>query len=94
MIYLNTKKCVWYSNVLWSTVNFVEWKQAAVTPVLKKGSPEQLENYRPVSCLPAASKVLEIVICSQLSNYLETNDLLPCMLIFSVALSNFLVYKS
>ena len=54
-----------------------EWKQAAVTPVLKKGSPEQLENYRPVSCLPAASKVLEIVICSQLSDHLETNDLLP-----------------
>ena len=32
---------------------------------------------RPVSCLPAASKVLEIVICSQLSDYLEGNKLLP-----------------
>ena len=38
------------------------WKEAAVTPVLKKGSPLLLSNYRPVSCLPAASKVLEIVI--------------------------------
>jgi len=55
----------------------VDWKVAAVTPVLKKGSPLQLGNYRPVSCLPAASKVLEIVICSQLSRYLETNNLLP-----------------
>jgi hypothetical protein len=45
--------------------------------VLKKGSPSQLNNYRPVSCLPAASKVLEIVICSQLSDYLEKNKLLP-----------------
>ena len=36
------------------------WKQAAVTQVLKKGSPSELPNYRPVSCLPAASKVLEI----------------------------------
>ena len=44
----------------------VSWKEAVVTPVLKKGSPSQLNNYRPVSCLPAASKVLEIVICSQL----------------------------
>ena len=54
-----------------------EWKQAAVTPVLKKGNPQLLNNYRPVSCLPAASKVLEIVVCSQLSDYLESNKLLP-----------------
>ena len=54
-----------------------EWKQAAVTPVLKKGNPQLLNNYRPVSCLPAASKVLEIVVCSQLSEYLESNKLLP-----------------
>ena len=53
------------------------WKEAAVTPVLKKGSPQILNNYRPVSCLPAASKVLEIVVCSQLSDYLESNGLLP-----------------
>ena len=53
------------------------WKEAAVTPVLKKGSPNQLNNYQPVSCLPAASKILEIVICSQLSDYLESNKLLP-----------------
>ena len=32
-----------------------EWKQAVVTPVLKKGNPEIVENYRPVSCLPVAS---------------------------------------
>jgi hypothetical protein len=54
-----------------------EWKQAAVTPVLKKGNPRLLNNYRPVSCLPAASKVLEIVVCGQLSEYLEKNNLLP-----------------
>ena len=49
-----------------------DWKEAAVIPVLKKGSPQQLNNYRPVSCLPAASKVLEIVVCSQLSDYAKT----------------------
>ena len=54
-----------------------EWKEAVVTPILKKGSPQILGNYRPVSCLPAASKVLEIVVCSQLSEYLESNNLLP-----------------
>ena len=40
----------------------MEWKEAVVTPILKKGSPQILGNYRPVSCLPAASKVLEIVV--------------------------------
>ena len=54
-----------------------QWKEAAVTPVLKKGSPQVLGNYSPVSCLPAASKLLEIVVCDQLSNYLESNGLLP-----------------
>ena len=53
------------------------WKEAVVTPVLKKGDPKVLSNYRPVSCLPAASKLLEIVICSQLSHYLESGNLLP-----------------
>ena len=48
-----------------------------MTPVLKKGSATNLNNYRPVSCLPAASKLLEIVVCSQLSEYLEKNKLLP-----------------
>ena len=27
-----------------------EWKQAAVTPVLKKGNAEELNNYRPTGC--------------------------------------------
>ena len=53
------------------------WKEALTTPVLKKGDPKIKENYRPVSCLPAASKLLEKVICKQVTVYLETNKLLP-----------------
>ena len=37
----------------------------------KKGDPKQLANYRPVSCLPVASKLLEAVVCSQMNDYLE-----------------------
>ena len=44
---------------------------------LKKGDPQVKENYRPVSCLPAASKLLEKVVCEQVSVYLESNNLLP-----------------
>jgi hypothetical protein len=35
------------------------WKEAIITPILKKGDPTKKENYRPFSCLSVASKVLE-----------------------------------
>ena len=50
------------------------WKDAVVTPVHKKGDKDQMSNYRPVSCLPAAAKLLELVICQQTSEYLESNN--------------------
>ena len=49
------------------------WKEALVTPVLKKGDPTQLGNYRPVSCLPAVSKILERIVCDQTTDYIEKN---------------------
>ena len=46
-------------------------KTAIVTPVPKKGDECLYENYRPVSCLPAAAKLLESLVCNQVSNYME-----------------------
>jgi hypothetical protein len=54
-----------------------EWKKAMVTPILKKGDQKEKTNYRPVSCLAAASKVLEKIICEQITKHMETNKLLP-----------------
>ena len=48
-----------------------------VVPILKKGDPKGLKNYRPVSCLTAASKVLERIVCDQLTRFVEVHDLLP-----------------
>ena len=45
-------------------------------PVFKKGNPELIDNYRPISILPAISKVFEKVIYHQLFNYLTSNNLL------------------
>ena len=53
------------------------WKEALVTPIHKKGDKQTISNYRPVSCLPAASKLLESVVCKQVSEYMEGNELLP-----------------
>ena len=34
-----------------------------------EGDKTELENYRPVTCLPAAAKLLEKVACEQTSKY-------------------------
>jgi hypothetical protein len=52
------------------------WKEAVVTPILKRGSPGCKENYRPVSCLNVASKVLEKIVCEQITKHMESHGLL------------------
>lgn len=53
-----------------------EWQLARVSPLFKKGSKTELENYRPISVLPVVAKLFERVIYNQLYNYLNSNDLL------------------
>ena len=60
-----------------STPTFPDaWKVAIVTPIHKSGDPKPPGNYRPISILPALSKILEKVVCSQLTSYLITNHIL------------------
>ena len=54
-----------------------QWKDAIVVLILKKGDSKEMKNYRPVRCLTAASKVLEKVVCKQLTRFAEVHDLLP-----------------
>ena len=54
-----------------------DWKEGIVTPILKKGATTDKKNYRPVTCLSVLSKVMEKVICDQITKYMETNNLLP-----------------
>ena len=49
----------------------VDWKAAHVIPLFKKGYVSNMDNYRPISILPIASKLLERVVHTQLVNYLR-----------------------
>ncbi|KAK3530753.1 hypothetical protein QTP70_000807 [Hemibagrus guttatus] len=53
------------------------FKKARVIPILKKPAldPSDISNYRLVSLLSFLSKILERVVCNQLSDYLMQNNL-------------------
>lgn len=53
------------------------WKVAIIKPIPKTNNPADVKDLRPISILPCLSKVLERVVCSQMIQYLETNNVLP-----------------
>ena len=50
-------------------------KIAKVIPIYKKDDVKMFENYRPISILPAISKILEKTIFNQLHDYFQDNKL-------------------
>ena len=59
-----------------STVFPQRWKTAKVTPIYKSGDRTDTSNYRPISVLPALSKILERHVHVNLYNYFIQNKLL------------------
>ena len=53
-----------------------KFKYAKITPVYKNGDVLDMNNYRPISVLPALSKIFEKFIYFQLYGYLLRNNLL------------------
>lgn len=51
-----------------------DWKAANVIPIFKSGDKRIVENYRPISLLCIASKLLEHIIYSNLIKHLERNS--------------------
>lgn len=55
------------------------WKTAIVKPIPKIPNPVEIKDLRPISLLPCLSKVLEKVVCSQVTEFLEEHNILPDM---------------
>ena len=53
-----------------------EWKTAKVVPLYKNGQRNIPGNYRPISVLPAISKIMERILYNQLYSYLTKFELL------------------
>ena len=51
-------------------------KRSHITPVFKGGAPNDPSNYRPIAVVPVVAKILERIVATQLSVYLERNNLL------------------
>ena len=54
----------------------VQWKQAIITPVFKKGTTGDVSNYRPISLTCVACKIMERVIAQRIYSHLTSNNLL------------------
>jgi hypothetical protein len=52
------------------------WKIASVTPIHKAGARDEASNYRPISLLPAISKVMESIVNDHLKGKFEERNLL------------------
>ena len=55
----------------------VSLKIANVLPLFKSGDKNASRNYRPISLLPIASKILEKIVHKRLCDFLQTHSLLP-----------------
>ncbi len=53
-----------------------DWKIARVLPLFKGGKKCDMDNYRPISILPVASKILGRTIHTQLCRFLTANNIL------------------
>lgn len=51
-------------------------KKSVIHPIYKSGDKSCVNNYRPISVLPALSKIMERIMNKRLVNYLEQNHLL------------------
>ena len=71
----------------------LEWRTHLIKPILKSGSNSLVENYRPISLLCIASKILEKIIHNKISgfviNYISDSIWFPAKSIYSSTTPHF-----
>ena len=68
-------KIIWHISLIFQSLP-VDFKTARVKPLFKKNSRSEIGNYRPVSILSVASKILERAVYVQLESYLKEKNIL------------------
>ena len=51
-------------------------KKSRVVPIYKTGEKSNIDNYRPISLVASISKILEKIVSTQLTNFLQINKLI------------------
>ena len=57
----------------------LDWRNANVTPVFKKGDRHLAENYRPVSLTTVSCKIMEHIICSHMLKHFDKHNILTSL---------------
>ena len=70
--------CLLFSQSLQSGQVPQDWKDANITPLFKKGSRVNANNYRPVSLTSQVVKVLERIMYDLLMEHAVSNNLISC----------------
>ena len=74
--YISDSICDIINHVLETGIFPDDWKKAKVHPIYKSDERSIPSNYRPISILPAISKIIERVMHSQLLEYFQAGNLL------------------
>ena len=57
----------------------LDWRNANVTPVFKRGDRHLAEIYRPVSLTSVSCKIMEHIICSHMLKYFDEHNILTLL---------------
>ena len=68
--------CIIYQKSLNTGEVPTDWRTAHVSPIYKKGSKYNPENYRPISLTCICCKILEHIVVSSIMKHADKNDIL------------------
>ena len=74
--YISISTCDIINQALETGIFHDDWKKAKVHPIFKSDERNIPNNYRPISILPAISKIIERVMHTQLLEYFQAGNLL------------------